>query len=114
MVEQFTLYGINMIKNSVFGDEKRYLVIKPLVEILDELNNNHINSYCVTFIQEYNTKLHSLNGIDKEMRTYLYMLIKEDFTNRLKQSIIPDNVKSHMHNLVVAIWRNKMKLINNK
>jgi len=103
------------IKTSTFGDEKEYPVLIPLVEILKESEYKHFTR-CASMIQSYRNILNEYNGMDKKIRLYTYRLIKEDYLRGLdcskNEHDLPENIYTHVRNLIVAIYRNKCDLIN--
>jgi hypothetical protein len=103
------------IDSRTFGDETRYPVVKSLVNILIESDNDKIYQYCATTIREYYEVLNQFNGLDKRLRIYVCTLIKEDFLNRLKTSptvMLNKDVYTHMCNLITAIYRTKLAITN--
>ena len=98
---------------SMFGDEREYPVIKSIVSILNEKPDNDNNiRYCITTTQELRVTFNSINHIDKRTRRYLMGLIKKDFINRLDTSTLDENIKTHMRNLITALYKEKIKLFS--
>ena len=51
---------------------------------------------------------------DKENKSYLLNLIKNDFLSNLDKMNLPNNIYTHMKNLTISIFRYKLSLANYK
>ena len=91
--------------SNMFGDPKLYPVINSIVRIINEKYNDNIRKYCIKTIQEFHVVTSHVNHIDKQMRRYFMNLIKNDFYNRLDDSMIDELLKTHMRNLITGIYR---------
>ena len=105
----------NNLDYTSFGDINQYPVI---INIIDILNNNNYKYYkkCASFIQSYNTRLNKMTQYitDKENKSYLLNLIKNDFLLNLDKMNLPNNIYTHMKNLTISIFRYKLSLTNYK
>jgi len=99
------------IQKSDFGDSRDYPVINSLVGIFeDEEDNIKRYKYCIRLLNKYHTLLNEYNSLNKETRKYTYLLIKQDFINRIDSSILSDKLKNHMKNLINAIVNRKIEV----
>jgi len=105
------------INKTDFGDSDLFPVINSLVKIFDEnikeIDNVNRYKYCVRLTNELNTLLNEYNSINKRIRKYTYLLIRSDFIRRIDFSILSDNLKTHMKNLITGIINNKIKIYIN-
>lgn len=99
-----------MINYTVFGDINKYPVIKSLVNILNETKNKNEFKYCSNFINEYNVTMNYLDSIDNnKMKLYFMKLNKNNFLDRLKVAKLNNLIYTHMCNLIIGVYRNKIK-----
>lgn len=106
---------MNKINSESFGDPKKFPVIDSIVGIFNtRIESNHYNKnefqYCTKLINEYNVLINSLNVLEKDNRKYFMELLRNDFLKRLSKAKLTEIIFTHMCNLIVAIYRNKVEI----
>ena len=106
---------MNKINSESFGDPKTFPVIDSIVGIFNtRIESNHYNKnefkYCCKLVNEYNVLINSLSVLEKDNRQYFMELLKNEFLKRISKAKLTEIIFTHMCNLIVAIYRNKVEI----
>jgi len=94
---------------NIFGNIKKYPVLKSLANILNEADNKKYSNKVSSIINDYN--LITFNIINKGgyLKDYLLLLVRKDFQYRIESRILPANIKTHLDNYIQAIYKDELK-----
>lgn len=104
-----------LITESTIGDIRIHPVLKPLVEALNKTEYKY-TTRCISLLDRYRFALNGTFCHDYNLIIYNYTLIKNDIIKSLKISRyehgLPEDVYTHMCNLVIGMYRVRCRLIN--
>ena len=82
-----------------------------LEQILNEKEDGKLIKKVNTYVHKFHERLHSLNRLDKTHRKYFMRLFYTDTIREVKSNF-EGEVQSYLLNVLAAIYRNKLDIIN--
>ena len=86
---------------------------KRLAKVLSATNNKYLFKKINKYFQEFKSKAHALNTLEKRERTYFLDLLLKETNKKIEEYFSDEEVKSLMMNIIKTFYRQeKIKFYN--